>query len=90
MSSEGTDGRWVTESVATGSFGGASLPAVHEALQDSGGPELVQLSDHTDPHVPVPPQQPAHVFAVTCDGKNKVIDLTRLLYGDRPAGGAVV
>lgn len=46
----------------------ANLPAVQEVLEDSGGPELVQLPDHTDPHVPVPSQQPGHVFAVTCEG----------------------
>lgn len=41
------------------------LPGVGEVLEDSGGPELVQLPDHTDPDVPVPRQQPGHVFAVT-------------------------
>lgn len=61
------------------------LPGVHEVLEDSAGPELVQLSDHTDPHVPVPPQQPGDVFAVTCDREHTRV---WVLFSYCPAGGA--
>lgn len=49
----------------------ACVPAVHEALEEFGGPELVHLSDHTDPHVSVPTQQPTHVFTVNWREKKR-------------------
>lgn len=47
------------------------LPVVHEALQELGGPELVHLSDHTDAHVSVPTEQPAHMFIVSWRTKTR-------------------
>ena len=47
------------------------LPGAHEALEEFGGPELVHLPDHTDAHVSVPSEQPAHMFTVSCRRKKR-------------------
>lgn len=53
------------------SFDFLCLPVVHEALEEFGGPEFVHLSDYTDAHIPVPTEQPPHMFTGSWRGKKK-------------------
>lgn len=47
------------------------VPVVHEALEDFWGPIFIHLSDHTDAHVSIAAQQPAHMFMVSWRMKRK-------------------